>query len=132
MRKFWMVPWLLATAWARPGALTVQVDLNLADLTHPLHPQHEVAFQLEARPPGQEGAPGGEIKVYRLAGSGQPQLVASLHRDPQKPDSPQAVKATGYLYRQLFVWPGWAQAGKGRYLAQYQQDPKLKVHFQLP
>lgn len=129
MRTFLLLPWVLATAWARPAALTVQVDLNKADLNKPLRPQHEVAFQLEARPPGKEGAPGGVVKVFRLPDQ---QLVATLRRDPEKPDAPETVKASGYLYRQLFIWPGWRKAGPGQYLAQYQGNPKLEVRFQLP
>jgi hypothetical protein len=105
-------------------------DLNRADLNKPLRPHHEVAFQLEARPPGTGGAPGGVVKLFRLQGKAE-QLLATLRREPLPADPPETVKATGFLYRQLWVWPGWQKAGPGAYVARYGTDPKLQVRFRL-
>jgi len=127
MRKWLLGLLLVLNAWAQQQALTVQVDLNRADLSRPLHPHHEVAFQLEARPPGEGGAPGGVVKVFRLQGKRE-QLLATLRREPQPPDAPVTVKSTGYLYRQLWVWSDWKNAGPGTYVARFD---KLQVRFRL-
>ena len=130
MRKLLVALALVMDAWGQQPALTVQVDLNRADLNKPLRPHHEVAFQLEARPPGAGGAPGGVVKVFRLQGK-EEQLLATLRREPLPADPPETVKATGFLYRQLWVWPGWQKAGPGAYVARYGTDPKLQVRFRL-
>jgi len=134
------------TAWAEDGpcacrqpappkgqALTVVVDLNAADLSRPLKPRHELAFQLEARPAARlkPAAPGGTVKVYLHTPAGREHLVASLHCDPESPN-PQSARVSGYLYRQLFIWPQWSKASAGEYVARYQQDPRLQVKFRLP
>ncbi|MFN8606769.1 MAG: hypothetical protein U0931_04515 [Vulcanimicrobiota bacterium] len=119
---------LCLNARAEEPRLTVQVDLNAANLSRPLRPQHEVAFQLEARPPGKAGAPGGTVQVYRLTAGGA-RLLDSISQPPQAPDSPLTVKTTGYLYRQLFIWSNWQKAGPGHYQARYRN---LKVNFDLP
>lgn len=131
MRKLLILLALGLSAWAEPPDLSVQVDLNSADISQPLRPRHEVAFQLAARPPGTGGAPGGLLEVYRLTNGG-PKLVDSITCRAQPADAPATVKATGYLYRQLFVWSGWRKAGAGRYRALYRGKPQLKVDFQLP
>jgi hypothetical protein len=132
MRWLALVFCLLASTWAVPAALTIQVDLTTVAPGQVLRPQHELAFQLEGRPPGTEGAPGGAVAVYRITGSGAESLVDTLRCPPLPPDPPDSVRVTGYLYRQLFIWQDWRKAGAGSYVARYQDTPALEVRFQLP
>ena len=95
-----------------PGrALTVVVDLNSANLSKPLKPKHELAFQLEKRNLKRapintpEVAPGGTVEIFRDSPDRQRKLVATL-RCPRQPASPGQTVPPGGSPISSFGDPG--------------------------